>query len=68
MVYYTYKLKNKIMNRNLKIALGIAVGIGVIYLGYRYFFKGSENEGGDTTKENIVHDKATREVVLVENN
>jgi hypothetical protein len=56
------------MNRNLKIALGIAVGIGVIYLGYRYFFKGSENEGGDTTKENIVHDKATREVVLVENN
>jgi hypothetical protein len=56
------------MNRNLKIALGIAVGIGVIYLGYRYFFKGSETEGGDTTKENIVHDKATREVVLVENN
>jgi hypothetical protein len=68
MVYYTYKLKNKIMNRNLKIALGIAVGIGVIYLGYRYFFKGSETEGGDTTKENIVHDKSTREVVLVENN
>ena len=56
------------MNRNLKIGLGIAVGIGLIYLGYRYFFKGSENEGGDTSKENIVHDKASREVVLVTNN
>lgn len=68
MVYFTYKQKNNIMNRNLKIALGIAVGIGVIYLGYRYFFKSSENEGADSSKENIVHDKATREVVLVENN
>lgn len=56
------------MNRKLKIALGVAVGIGVIYLGYRYFFKSSENEGTDTSKENIVHDKASREVVLVENN
>jgi hypothetical protein len=68
MVYFIFKLKNKIMNRKLKIALGVAVGIGVIYLGYRYFFKSSENEGTDTSKENIVHDKASREVVLVQNN
>lgn len=56
------------MNRNLKIALGIAVGVGVIYLGYQYFFKKTKNEGTDTSNENIVHDKATREVILVENN
>ena len=56
------------MNRNLKIALGIAVGVGLIYLGYRFLYKGNESEGADTTKENIVYDKASREVVLVENN
>jgi hypothetical protein len=56
------------MNKNLKIALGIAVGVGLIYLGYRYFYKSSAPEGTDTTKENIVHDKSSREVVLVENN
>lgn len=56
------------MNRNLKIALGITVGVGLIYLGYRYFFKGTENEGADTSNEEVVHDKASREVVLVENN
>lgn len=56
------------MNKNLKIALGIAVGVGLIYLGYKYLYKGSKPEGTDTTKENIVHDKATREVLLVENN
>jgi hypothetical protein len=56
------------MNKNLKIALGIAVGVGLIYLGYRYLYKGSAPEGTDTSKENIVHDKASREVVLVETN
>ena len=56
------------MNKNLKIALGIAVGVGLIYLGYRYLYKGSAPEGTDTSKENIVHDKATREVLLVDNN
>jgi hypothetical protein len=56
------------MNRNLKIALGITVGVGLIYLGYRYFYKGSSESTGDILKEDIVHDKANREVVLVENN
>jgi hypothetical protein len=56
------------MNRNIKIALGIAVGVGLIYLGYKYLYKAKENEGADTSKEDIVYDKATREVVLVENN
>jgi cadmium resistance protein CadD (predicted permease) len=56
------------MNRNVKIAIGIVLGIGVIYLGYRFLYKGSENEGTDTSKENLVHDKASREVILVENN
>lgn len=56
------------MNRNVKIAIGIVLGIGVIYLGYRFLFKGSENEGTDTSKENLVYDKASREIVLVENN
>lgn len=56
------------MNRNLKIAIGVVVGVGVLYLGYRYFFKNSENEGGDTTQEPIVYDKASRRVVLVQNN
>lgn len=56
------------MNRNLKIAIGVVVGVGVIYLTYRYFFKSSENEGGDTTQEPIVYDKKSRSVVLVENN
>jgi cadmium resistance protein CadD (predicted permease) len=55
------------MNRNVKIAIGFAVGVGLIYLGYKYLFKGSESEGTDTSKENIVHDKSSREVVLVEN-
>jgi len=55
------------MNKNLKIALGIAVGVGLIYLGYKYLYKGNESKGTDTSKENIVHDKASREVVLVEN-
>ena len=56
------------MNRNLKIALGIALGVGLIYLGYKYLYKGSDSQGTDTSKENIVHDKASREVILVENN
>lgn len=55
------------MNRNLKIALGIAVGVGVIYLGYQYFFKKTKNEGVDNSKEEIIYNKANREVVLVEN-
>ena len=56
------------MNRNVKIALGIAVGVGLIYLGYKYLYKGSDSQGTETSKENIVYDKASREVVLVENN
>jgi hypothetical protein len=56
------------MNKNVKIALGIAVGVGLIYLGYKYLYKGSAPEGTDTSKENLVYDKASREVVLVENN
>jgi hypothetical protein len=58
------------MNRNVKIALGIAVGVGLIYLGYKYLYKGgdSKEKGSDTSQETIVHDKANREVVLVENN
>ena len=55
------------MNTKVKIAIGIAVGVGLIYLGYRFLYKGNESEGADTTKENIVYDKASREVVLVEN-
>ena len=56
------------MNKNVKIVLGIAVGVGLIYLGYKYLYKGSAPKGTDTTNENIVYDKANREVVLVENN
>ena len=56
------------MNRNVKIAIGITLGLGLIYLGYKYLYKGSATEGTDTSKENIVHDKASRDVVLVENN
>ena len=54
------------MNRNLKIALGIALGVGLIYLGYKYLYKGEASEGVDTSNEEIVHDKKSREVVLVE--
>jgi hypothetical protein len=38
-------------------------------LGYKYLYKGKlkETEGVDTSKENIVYDKRSREVVLVEN-
>jgi hypothetical protein len=60
--------KKNNMNKNLKIALGIAVGVGLIYLGYQYLYKGKAPKGTDTTKENIVYDKATREITLVENN
>ena len=56
------------MNTKVKIAIGIAVGVGLIYLGYKYLYKGTKTEGADTTKENIVYDKATRDVLLVENN
>lgn len=55
------------MNKNVKIAIGVAVGIGLIYFGYQYFFKNSDNTGVDNSNENIVHDKENREVVLVEN-
>ena len=56
------------MNRNLKIAIGITLGLGLIYLGYKYLYKGSDSQGTETSKENIVYDKASREVVLVQNN
>ncbi len=55
------------MNRNVKIILGITIGAGLIYLGYRYFFKSEEKGATDSSKENIVYDKKSREVVLVEN-
>jgi hypothetical protein len=55
------------MNKKLKIALGITVGLGVIYLGYRYFYKKDKSLGtDDTSKESIVHSKENREVVLIE--
>jgi hypothetical protein len=58
------------MNRNIKIALGIAVGIGLIYLGYKYLYKDgdSKEKGSDTSKENIVYDKESRRVILVQTN
>jgi hypothetical protein len=55
------------MNRNLKIALGVAIGVGLLYLGYKYLYKGSSEESGVASNENLVHDKSSREVVLVEN-
>jgi cadmium resistance protein CadD (predicted permease) len=55
------------MNRNVKIAIGVVLGAGLIYLGYKYLYKGSQSEGTDSSKENIVHEKANREVVLVQN-
>lgn len=57
------------MNRTVKIVLGVAIGAGLIYLGYKYLYKGgdSKEKGSDTSKENIVYDKASREVVLVSN-
>lgn len=58
------------MNKNLKIALGIAVGVGLIYLGYKYLYKkgDSKQKGSDTLKENIVHDKRSRKVILEQTN
>lgn len=57
------------MNRNVKIAIGVILGAGLIYLGYRYLYKGkdSKDKGSDTSSENIIYDKASRKVVLVTN-
>jgi hypothetical protein len=55
------------MNRNIKIALGVAIGVGLIYLGYKYLYKGKDTEKGKVSNEPIVYDKASRQVVLVEN-
>jgi hypothetical protein len=55
------------MNKKVKIALGIVLGAGLIYIGYRIYTRKS-TEKGDTSNETIVHDKSSREVVLVENN
>jgi hypothetical protein len=55
------------MNKNVKIILGIGIGVGLIYLGYTYFFK-QEKGATDSSKEPIVYDKKSREVVLVETN
>ncbi len=57
------------MNRNLKIGLGIALGVGLIYLGYKFLYKkgDSKEKGSNTLQEEIVHDKKTRRVVLVPN-
>ena len=54
------------MNRNVKIAIGVTLGLGLIYLGYKYLYKGDKKEGVDTSKEDIVHDKSSRDVTLVE--
>jgi hypothetical protein len=56
------------MNKKVKIALGIVLGAGLIYLGYRIYTTRKSSDKGDATKEKIVYDKASREVVLVENN
>jgi hypothetical protein len=55
------------MNKKVKIALGIVLGAGLIYIGYR-IYKKNTSEKGDASNETIVHDKASREVILVENN
>jgi uncharacterized membrane protein len=57
------------MNKNLKIALGIAVGVGLIYFGYKYLYKkgDSKEKGSDTLQEEIVHDKKSRKVILIPN-
>jgi hypothetical protein len=56
------------MNRNLKIALGIIVGAGLVYLGYRLLYKKEDkNSVGASTDEPIVYEKSTRRVRLVEN-
>jgi hypothetical protein len=55
------------MNKNIKVALGVIVGLGLIYLGYKYFVKGGTNKGGISSNESLVHDKANREVILVQN-
>jgi len=55
------------MNKNVKIILGIGIGVGLIYLGYKYFFKEDTKGATDSSKEPIVYDKKSREVVLVEN-
>ena len=54
------------MNRHVKIAIGITLGLGLIYLGYKYLYKGESSEGVDTSNEEIVHDKSSRDVTLVE--
>jgi|LakMenEpi03Aug12_release.lakeMendotaPanAssembly.Ray.scaffolds.fasta_scaffold1747308_1 hypothetical protein len=55
------------MNRNLKIVLGVAIGLGLIYVGYKYLYKGKDSDKGDISNEPIVYDKSSRKVVLVEN-
>jgi len=53
------------MNRNVKIALGVVLGAGLIYLGYKLYTK-NKSEKGTASDEEIVHDKSSREVVLVQ--
>jgi hypothetical protein len=57
------------MNRNLKIVIGVAVGVGLIYLGYKFLYKkdGKKSVGTAPLGEEIVYDKNTRRVVEVIN-
>lgn len=63
---------NSVMNRNLKIAIGIVVGAGLVYLGYRLFIKKGVNTEdnksvGASVNEPTVYEKSSRKVTLVEN-
>jgi hypothetical protein len=57
------------MNKNVKIILGIGIGAGLIYLGYRFLYKkeGQKSVGTAPLSEEIVYDKNTRRVVEVVN-
>ena len=55
------------MNRNLKIALGFLAVLGGGYLIYRYFFAPvpTQESIGEGTDEELIYDKTTRNVEIV---